>query len=583
MINKYSQQRGEIASDPPLRSSSNDFFFTTPALTQRLDLLRHLIGSGGFLLMLTGESGSGKSTLIKQLLMRADPQWDIHSILPVAHSDARPPLAGDSADPSVKRNAPPFGEQDANSIQDILSERIPRDSDRIPLIIIDDSKALSSDDLQLLVKSSRSDREPDLRIILVCHPEDTRRIREFIVASGEETTNTVNLPSLDEEEVGDYLHLRWNQEDALAGDAPFTDRVIRSIYHASKGLPASVNRLTDQFLQNRRPNPNRGRGTRMKSARAVGNLISSTLAMRKGKLAAVAGGGIILIMILSLFITDREPQPGTETRVLSVPTPITNAPEGKPEAIIRENDEMFGTAAPFQKTPSSPSLAIPRTSTPQEATRSVSFGNFRLDSASRPPDTGAKNITTIPRQPNMAASSPATTNTRNYLAPPTATTKTLRITPSREIDHQHKNIQTPFAETNTKSHLSKGRTPTDEKTSSKSRTHAEKQKSMRISTRRSARTIAWLRRQNSNHYTIQLLGTSNKKSMRKFLGKHQLGSQVAWFETRYNDRDWFVVVYGIYPTHKAASAKIRTLPKALRNFNPWPRKVGEILAITSNG
>nr|VFK18265.1 MAG: Sporulation related domain-containing protein [Candidatus Kentron sp. LPFa] len=563
MINKYSQPRSEIAPDPLPGALPNDFFFATPALTQRLDLLHHLIGSGGFLLMLTGESGSGKSTLIKQLLARADPQWDIHSIPPATQSDTPPPLAEEgvlSVGPSMKGNDPSFRGQNAHSIQDILSKRVPRDSDRIPLIIIDDSKALSSDDLQFLVKSSRNDKKSGSRIILVCHPEDMRRIREFTVTS-EEVANTLDLPSLDEEEVGDYLHLRWNQT-ALVGDDPFTDRVIRSIYHASKGLPANINRLADRFLQNRRPNPNRGRGTPTKGARAIGDFISSILVTRKGKLAAIVGG-IILLMIFSLLIPDREPQPGTESRTLSVPTTTTNVPEGKPKTIIRENDGLPGATAPLQEIPSLPSLAIPRTFAPREST-------------SRPPGAGAENTTTVPRR-DITASSRSTANARNYAVPPTVTTKTLRITPSREIEHQRKNIRTPFTQTDTKSNL-----PIDG-TSTGNRARSERQKSVHIATRKSARTIAWLRRQNSNHYTIQLLGTSKKENMRKFLAKHKLGPQVAWFETRHNGRDWFVVVYGIYSTHKAASAKIRALPKTLRNFNPWPRKVGEILAITSSG
>nr|VFK79574.1 MAG: Cell division protein DamX, binds to the septal ring, contains C-terminal SPOR domain [Candidatus Kentron sp. SD] len=532
MIKKDFRQRDEIISESFLEPVTDDFFFATPALTQRQDLLRHLIRSGSFLLILAGDRGSGKSTLLKRLLASPDPQWKVRFIPPSEHVDNAPKLAVDDGK-SLARSLEggddsSLSEQGSESIREFLRncEEIPPDSDRILLIAIDDTEALSADDLGLLVKFSRDRKRSTLRIILVCQPEDIRRVRESItMADSDEIINTVDIPPLDEEQVGDYLHLRWNQTHS-GGDDPFTDRVVRSIFNASKGLPANVNRLADQFLQNRRPN----QGNRIKSRLTISNLsLPNVLATRTGRITAIVGAIILLMAFASLFfIDDREPPPGTETKALPVipTTPGKNIPAIKSKLVIPENS---GTS----------SAATPETSTPK--------GSARL-----------------------------ATNAPGRAASLSTTTKALRIIPSREIEHSHGNTKTPTRKTDVKP-----ASPIDRKVSSEDRTLPRKQTSARAAERGSTRTIRWLRRQKSSHYTIQLLGTSKKENMRKFLAKHNLGSRAAWFETLYNNRSWFVVVYGIYPTHKAATRKIRALPKSLRNLRPWPRTVGDILANTS--
>nr|VFK51318.1 MAG: Cell division protein DamX, binds to the septal ring, contains C-terminal SPOR domain [Candidatus Kentron sp. TUN] len=595
MITKYFQRRGEILSDPlPESSLIDDFFFTTPALTQRLDLLRHLIGSSGFLLILSGERGSGKSTLLKHLFTSADPQWEICAVppskfsandttqpkvdLPGKREVARKTLTHTRDQRHFTRNHRKLPErllegfnlslfdQDANSIQDTLFAHIRTlcTSGKLPLIVVGDSKILSSNDIQLLAELSYGNQRLDSRIILICQPEDTRRIRELIVAvSGDELAPTVDIPPLDEEQVGDYLHLRWNRTNPV-GDDPFTDRVIRSIYHASKGLPANIDRLADRFLQNRRPNSNRGTQTR-RGARTVNNFALSIMATRQGKLIAITAGIVLLVIVFFLIVADREPQSGTETLTLPIPTSTINTREVEPMAIPGNDGKPEAISS--RKAPL-PFLSMPRAFIPQESTSqgaTTSTRSSTLDSASRRTDTtNTKNV-------EQNSSHPLA-----HITVPTVATKPLRIAPSREIDHGHKDAKTQFAKTDTR--LSRA---SADRASSENRVDLEKQQLARASRHTPARTITWLRQQDKNHYVIQLLGTSRKGQMQEFLDKHKLGSRVAWFKTKRNNRSWFVVVYGIYPTRKAASAGIQALPKVLRRREPWPRNIGKILAVAS--
>ena len=86
----------------------------------------------------------------------------------------------------------------------------------------------------------------------------------------------------------------------------------------------------------------------------------------------------------------------------------------------------------------------------------------------------------------------------------------------------------------------------------------------------------WLRRQNPNAYTLQILGAHDRLTLKKFLKKHKL-KEVALFQTTYNTKEWYVLVYGIYPNHKQALAARETLPPSLlESTQPWVRSLGSV-------
>ena len=65
----------------------------------------------------------------------------------------------------------------------------------------------------------------------------------------------------------------------------------------------------------------------------------------------------------------------------------------------------------------------------------------------------------------------------------------------------------------------------------------------------------WLLAQNPSHYTIQLIGLQNEKSIHKFVKKYKLFNQVAYYKTLYHKKDWYPLLYGVYPGRKEASSR----------------------------
>jgi len=129
---------------------------------------------------------------------------------------------------------------------------------------------------------------------------------------------------------------------------------------------------------------------------------------------------------------------------------------------------------------------------------------------------------------------------------------------------------------------SKGRAKKKEKETSGLIQKKKKQKKIVTEKSREVKQIyreGWLLSQNPSHYTIQLIGLQNRKSIQQFVKKHKLFNQVAYYKTLYRKKDWYPLLYGVYPTKRDASSAMKKLPKELRKFSPWIRTFSSIQRI----
>ncbi|MBJ7538076.1 SPOR domain-containing protein [Marinomonas transparens] len=81
----------------------------------------------------------------------------------------------------------------------------------------------------------------------------------------------------------------------------------------------------------------------------------------------------------------------------------------------------------------------------------------------------------------------------------------------------------------------------------------------------------WWLTQNPNRYTLQLLGTHNQSTVKEFIRDQGSVDAFGYFKSIHNGKDWFVVVYGVYRNRSEAIAAAETLPKDIRDLNPWAR------------
>lgn len=87
----------------------------------------------------------------------------------------------------------------------------------------------------------------------------------------------------------------------------------------------------------------------------------------------------------------------------------------------------------------------------------------------------------------------------------------------------------------------------------------------------------WLKRQNPADFTVQVLGTHERDTINRFIARYRLQGTLAVFETDFQNRTWYVLSYGLYPTRANAEAAKDKLPAALRQESkPWVRSVENI-------
>lgn len=87
---------------------------------------------------------------------------------------------------------------------------------------------------------------------------------------------------------------------------------------------------------------------------------------------------------------------------------------------------------------------------------------------------------------------------------------------------------------------------------------------------------AWVRSQNASYYTLQLASSTNARLIQKYFVDNGLAGKAGYYKNRREGEDWYALVYGAYPSVSLANKAIKTLPKDLRKWSPWVRKLGSI-------
>jgi DamX protein len=86
----------------------------------------------------------------------------------------------------------------------------------------------------------------------------------------------------------------------------------------------------------------------------------------------------------------------------------------------------------------------------------------------------------------------------------------------------------------------------------------------------------WILQQKANHYTFQLMGAWDAAEVEEFIEKYALSGDVATFTSLRNNKPWHVLVYGVYPTRKAALTASNQWPAPLNTIPTWLRRLDSV-------
>lgn len=512
---------------PPFGNDIDDrFFYGGSALMQRLDLLTHLTQFGESVILVCGPGGSGKSTLLRHYISHAAAQWRICALH--AHAfDRFASLLTDALNAESGHNELELFEQWAAG----------SDSSQLLVVVIDDADQLDDTAFQRLDALLQHPHHDRVRLLLF----GTQRLNQNIQDAQNRqvmssSSQPLEIPKLTEEETASYLMYRLAVA-GYSGESPFTATEIRGICKAGEGRPGNINKLAHQALEEHQ--------ARVKTWKKPPRQVP-----KKNRTGLWATASVAAIALAAYLGWQRmEPADGIDTanrtaQLSNEETPLSLPPAHQTTPQNAINDVAVLKEHPAAVAGESADIATILL-TNQTETES---GSTEID---EPPATAAS-LPLEEKQDEAIGTEAETQVATTGVEEPEESMPLPESAPSASIVQA--DPAAPLANTSRPAETQ----PTAEKTGGP---HHE----------------AWLMEQDSESFSLQLLGSRSEQAVSSFIRKHHLNTEkTAYYQGIHREKPWYVLMYGNYPSRKSAVDAVSELPPAVRKGKPWPREMKSV-------
>ncbi|MBI2382378.1 MAG: AAA family ATPase [Gammaproteobacteria bacterium] len=497
-------------------------FFAGTGFAAALEQLEHYCRYGNMLLVVTGPSGSGKTMLRKEFVRRYAEEAEVcallahplHTTTQILHQVAEALGLGD--DLSQGREVEVEG----------FLRRLATGGDTPRVLVVDDADTLDHsvvEALVLLAHRLREQTEPPLKLVLFGEPHLSAMLAQTGVSGSREDVYFLSLPPLAVAETGDYLQHRL----AAAGfsqNLPLTPQQLEALHKAGQGLPAAINRQAGHFLSEL---------LTIASALEVES-VSLSPAMKRSLLGlgAVLLLGVLVLQLPKLF--EAEPQAGRPAGTLPGMS-VAPAPAVKPEVPAPQPE----AAAPLLGT-DAPASGNAATAAPVAGATSETPAQAMPPAESLPVTPPAEPVAQPEAAPTVVAAQPETPAPAAKAEPATAATK-----PAAEPRKASKPKAKAVA--------------------------AEAAPALAMSL---PRNEEGLKAASPRHYTLQLVGLSDKAKVDAYIRRHGLSGELRVYRTERAGKPMYVLTYGLYPSRNAALAAAAGLPSLPEK--PWAKSLAAV-------
>ncbi|WP_456404990.1 SPOR domain-containing protein [Thiolapillus sp.] len=93
---------------------------------------------------------------------------------------------------------------------------------------------------------------------------------------------------------------------------------------------------------------------------------------------------------------------------------------------------------------------------------------------------------------------------------------------------------------------------------------------------KAVRDSAWLRSLDPKHYSIQILASHDAASVSGEAARQDLSAATAIYTRQGSGGDWYILLYGDFPSYRKATAALGSLPEDIRANDPWIRKLSSV-------
>ena len=528
-VAQYAKYFG-LDSDPFDSDDVVEKFFPAGMRQNYLDQLLHLVRYGSDMITITGESGSGKATLLNFFISELDTDIVVAQVHGTVATNPHQLLThvleqfqlGSVVDEGTLQET---GYNLADQLMD-FSRSVEEDA-RIVLVIVDNAHELGNETIDTLLKlASDQSGVNNLRIVLVGQPglTDTLENSSLCHDDGRFVAN-LELPSFSLDETANYIYFRLRAY-GFTEELPFNKKQLEKIRHESKGFPQAINNVAREEMISM-CEPKKG----------------FTFGLPVPHMALLVV--IITVLIFSMMLRDESSDDdrlkiAAKDGLRRIDLPLGNLSANQ-SATLTEHDARGRVVS-----------LPPVEALPQRAGLSEALDEALPPVAAALIDTRQELFTgnAFP-EPIVQVEEPS---------PVVADNEAYRVgnivqrddSPSQQPDRSVAMNPLPVETISPVPASLNG----EDISSGVSTVSDQELKLLSL---------------NPDNFTLQMLGSWSESNVQDFIRDNGSGDVFSYFETRYQDRPWFVVVFGTYTNSAAAVDAISNLTPRLQNQQPWVR------------
>ncbi|MDH5484110.1 MAG: AAA family ATPase [Gammaproteobacteria bacterium] len=527
---------------------SDDGIYKNTTLEQLLETSQHHLQFSDLVLIIEGPLGSGKTTLFRHFI-----QHDIPNIKLL-------PVLAEATDTLVQLQQKISIHLQDQGNANYLDDNLKRLSafDQTPVLIIDDAHVLSDTTLQELIRyieTLKSDKETQLKLILFANKGMAETLEQISNLQHNQLF-VQHMPELNPKQASEFLQHKLTQAD-YRGDVLFDEKAIAQILKKYGALPEQILRGACHQLKKMGKKKAKISGFSLPA-----NIRPVILFPLLTLIAAVAIGSYFYLQIDS-----------SKTGELALQPEIIMTPAPQPPTVTNQLPSTPPTSGPID-------LIEPVTVEPGLTTDTSKSTVDMVDSAIM--DTAGVTDTT-PRQEDEAGTPPGTTHGSSPLPidpPPAALIEQVKtpLAPEPEIAPVAPPVPVappapPVVKKPTTSKVVAQVEPVKPKSNT---TKPAINPALKQLSAMGIHDANWLLQQDKGHWTLQVLGARDPQTLLTFARTNKLGDDSAWYETRLNNRPWYILLHRFYTDQDIARQSIVRLPAGLQKSRPWVKSLDAV-------
>ena len=510
-------------------------YYASPALRQRIGLVRHLLEAGRQVILISGPPQSGKSSMLDMVLDQHPGSWLTLKLTAGPTLNTLSLLTHLANHIELRLT----GIDDQDSIVAAIREKLTQIGHGAKVVVlgIDDAEGLPSDTRRVLVDLAHAEAPAaELKIVMAANTDNSSILQNLQRDAPDRTSvHVVELPHLNREQTRSLIEHRM-RACGFDGELPFRDTTLDRIFAGSGGVPGKIITLARQDIL-------------MRSDHGGGRVILGSIPPR------LIYAGVIAVLILvgvTMWETTSSPDPDTTNLIaLDLPDPTS------PPPMI----EVTGAGDRSENPTAETAGKLSQADDQGQAARSASASAQPDDHiAGLPLALGPGSAIGSTGAPDMSASSESQRESADLSA---------GVEPAVPSSEPQPGPQAVLSEpeVKTKQREQPATSPPPPVT------RPDKKPERALTTTQQAYTIEWLLSQARGGYVLQLFGVRDTATAKRFIEKHRLQHKTAIYASVFDGKPWYVVLFGHYPNRAAAVAAIAELPPELRSLKPWAKQL----------